>query len=237
MRNAIFLSLTRTLLLAATICAVGPLVYAAAPSAKDRKLVCQDQFDRAEPGDAWRIPIPTFTISNGVLVGSQTRDDHGAVARAKAEMRDGIVEFRFRLNGSSGFNCVFEDREHKGTHAGHICRVSIAPKQIRLGDDCEGVMRNDIFEMRKDPARKAEAEKLLVGRSKALPVNLTNGQWYRLRIEIIGQEMRVSLDDKVLGSLTSPGIGHPIKREFGFTVNGKTAEFDDLSVWSTEPHH
>jgi hypothetical protein len=219
-------------LLAATALWVGAEVPAKSLATKS-KLLFADDFARAELG-AWRSSCPTFTVADGVLKGSQTRSDHGAVVRVGAPFKDAIVECKFRFEGSPYFNVVFDDKAHKGTHAGHICRVAVTPKVIRLGDDKEGVMRNDIFEMRKDPKRKAEADKLLVGRSQAFPVKLQQRQWYRLSIEILGEEMRVCLDDKPLGYLKSPGIGHATKAEFGFTVSGKDAHFDDVRVFAAE---
>ncbi len=71
------------------------------------------------------------------------RSDHGAVGHLYRPMKDVIVEFKFMLDGSSGFNAVFDDKNHQGAHAGHICRVAFAPKQIRNGDGKERVMRND----------------------------------------------------------------------------------------------
>jgi len=203
------------------------------PLAGKGKQLFADDFTRAELG-AWRSSIPTFAVADGVLKGSQTRADHGAVSRVKVGFKDAIIECRFRFEGATSFNVVFDDKAHKGSHAGHICRVAVAPRQIRLGDDKEGVMRNDIFEMRKDPKRKVEADKLLVGRSQAVPVKLEQRRWYRLSIEIVGEQMRVSLDDKPIGYLQSPGIGHETKAEFGFTVSGKDAHFDDVRVFAAE---
>ena len=207
----------------------------AEPPAKKGALIFSDDFERSELGAAWRPIVPTFTVSDGVLKGSQTRDDHGAVGSIKAALKDGVIEFKFRFEGASSINAVFDDKTYKGSHAGHICRVSLTPKQIRLGDDKEGVMRNDILEMRKDPARKAEAEKLLIGRGQAISAKLEQGRWYRLRIEIVGDEIRVSLDDQAIGFLKSPGIGHPTKTDFHFTVSGKDALFDDVRIWTVEP--
>lgn len=68
-------------------------------------------------------------------------------------MKDVIVEFKFMLDGSSGFNAVFDDKNHQGAHSGHICRVAFASKQIRIGDDKEGVMHNDTLPSRTLPPR------------------------------------------------------------------------------------
>jgi hypothetical protein len=197
------------------------------------KVLVSDDFERTGLGD-WKAVIPTFFVTNGVLVGRQTRDDHGSVGAVKAAFKDGVIEFKFRLEGSTGFNAVCDDKAFKGTHAGHICRVVVTPKVIRLGDDKEGAMRNDIFEMRRDPKRKAEGDKLLAGRSSAAPVQIEQHRWYRLCIEIAGDAMRVSLDDKPIGYLKSPGLAHPTKSDFHFTVSGKDAHFDEVRIYAAE---
>jgi hypothetical protein len=146
-------------------------------------------------------------------------------------MKDVIVEFKFKLDGSTGFNAVFDDQKFKGSHAGHICRVAFAPTQIRLGDDKEGVMRNDIFEMRKDPARKAEADKLLIRRGSVASFKIDPAKWHPVTIEIAGDQMRVSLDGTPVGYLKSPGLAHETKSSFHFTVNGPGVLFDDVRIW------
>ena len=205
----------------------------AEPLAKKGEQLLSDDFERGDLGE-WKPLIPTFTVKDGVLKGEQTRDDHGAVGRVYRPMKDVVVEFRFMLDGSTGFNAVFDDQKFKGSHAGHICRVAFAPTQIRLGDDREGVMRNDIFEMRKDPARKAEADKLLAGRGSAAPASFAQKKWYQVAIEIVGEQMRVSVDGKAAGYLRSPGIAHGTKSSFHFTVNGPGVLFDDVRIWKAQ---
>jgi len=91
-------------------------------------------------------------------------------------------------------------------------------------------MRNDIFTMRRNPARKAEADKLLDGRGQLVRRTLEQNRWYQARIEIVGDEMRVSLDGEAIGWLKSPGLAHPTKSSFHFTVSGKEAKFDDVKI-------
>jgi hypothetical protein len=203
------------------------------PLAQKGELIFSDDFERTDLGE-WKSLIPTFTVKDGALKGEQTRDDHGAVGRVYLPMKDVVVAFKFKLDGSTGFNAVFDDQKHKGSRAGHICRVAFAPKQIRLGDDKEGVMRNDIYEMRKDPARKAEADKLLVGRGTATNVALDPEPWHSVTIEIRGDQMRVTLDGKSVGELKSPGIAHETKSSFHFTVNGPGVLFDDVKIWKAQ---
>ena len=125
----------------------------------------------------------------------------------------------------------FDDKNHKASHAGHICRVAVAQKQIRLGDDKDGIMRNDIFEMRRDPTQRKAAEKLVEGRSSVAKVNLEPNRWYEMKIEIVGDQMRVSVDGIVIAYLKSPGIAHPTKESVHFTVSGRETHFDDVRIW------
>jgi hypothetical protein len=204
------------------------------PIAQKGEPILADDFERTDLGD-WKSLIPTFTVEGGALKGVQTRADHGAVGRVYRPMKDVVVEFRFQLVGSTGFNAVFDDQKFKGSHAGHICRVAFAPTQIRLGDDKEGVMRNDIYEMRKDPARKKDADKLLEGRGTATTIaKLDQQKWYQVIIELKGEQIRVSLDGKPLAYLKSPGIAHETKSSFHFTVNGTGALFDDVRIWQAK---
>ena len=207
--------------------------FAADPPARKGELIFTDGFEHSELGE-WKTVIPSFAVQNGVLKGWQTRDDHGAVGRVYRPMKDVIIEFKFMLDGSTGFNAVFDDQSFKGSHAGHICRVAFAPKQVRLGDDREGVMRNDIYEMRKDPAKKAEADKLLVGRSAAVNRELEPKKWHDVTIEIVGDRMRVTMDGQPAGELQSPGIAHETKSSFHFTVNGAGVLFDNVRIWQAK---
>jgi hypothetical protein len=141
------------------------------------------------------------------------------------------VSFRYKLAGSPRFNLVFDDKNHKGSHAGHICRVAVAEKQIRLGDDKEGIMRNDIFKMKRDPKTKDAAEKLLEGRGSSVKADLESNRWCEMEVQIVGDEMRVSLDGKVIGYLKSPGLAHPTKESLHFTVSGKETHVDDVKIW------
>lgn len=211
--------------------AAGAAEDLATPLAQKGKIIFSDDFARADPGE-WKSIIPAFTVADGVLIARQDRTDHGAVGRVHRPMKDVIIEFKFKLQGSTRFNAVFDDQGYKGSHAGHICRVSFSPKEIRLGDDKEGVMRNDIFAMRRDPARKADADALLQGRDAAGPAVIRQDAWHHVLIELAGDRMRVCLDGVPVARLQSPGLAHETKTSFHFTVNGPGVHFDDVRIWA-----
>lgn len=207
----------------------------AQPIAKKGALIFSDDFERAELGDKWKVTTPTYTIADGVLRCSQTKPTHGAVGRVDIAQKDLVLELKFRFDGATNINVVCNDRAWKDSHGSHICRVTLSPtKGMLLGDDKERYS-HAVEELRKDPARKAEVEKLTAGRSVNIPMKFETGRWYQLSMEIVGDEMRASLDGKPVGYLKSSGIAHPVKSDFHFTVSGNATQFalfDDVRVWS-----
>jgi hypothetical protein len=197
-------------------------------------LLFSDDFERAEIGPRWDTSQQTFAIVGAALKGGQVLGRHGAVAGVSVPFKDAVIEFRFRFAGAASINAVCDDRAWTNSHAGHICRATITPKLIRLVDDREGGMRNDIYEMRQDLTRRTEGDRLLAGRTATFPMAIATNQWHRLTLEIVADEMRASLDGIFVGQLKSPGIAHPTKSRFHFTISGKDALIDDVKIWAAE---
>ncbi len=203
------------------------------PLAKKGVLIFSDDFSAPEVGKAWREQWPGLTIAGGALNISQVKPAHSAVGLVPVGKKDIVIEFKFKLGASTGINAVCNDRDFKEGHGGHLCRVSLSPRQIFLADDKER-LSHAIEAMKKDPAKKAEVARLVAGRSVNIPTKLDPTRWYQLAIEIVGDEMRVSLDGKAIGHLKSSGLAHPMKSDFYFAVSGKDALFDDVQIWSAE---
>ncbi len=203
-------------------------------SARKGALIFSDDFSTPEVGKAWKIQWPGLTVADGALNISQTKPQHSAVGLVAVGKKDLVIEFKFKLGSATGVNAVCNDSAFKEGHGGHICRVSLSPRQIFLADDKER-LSHEIEEMKKDPARKAEVAKLVAGRSKNIPMKIDPERWYQLGIEIVGDVMRVSLDGKAVGSLQSSGIAHPMKSDFYLAVSGKDALFDEVGIWAAEP--
>jgi hypothetical protein len=206
----------------------------AQPLGKNGALIFSDDFSAPEVGKAWRALWPALTVTDGALNISQAKPEHSAVGMVKVGQKDLIIAFKFQLGAASSINAVCNDSAYKEGHGGHICRVSLSPNQIFLADDKER-LRHEIEEMKKDPARKAEVEKATAGRACGILIKLNPTRWYDLLIEIVGDEMRVSLDGKAVGYLKSSGLAHPMKSDFYFAVSGHDALFDNLRIWAAEP--
>ncbi|MEQ1853786.1 MAG: hypothetical protein ABMA01_19595, partial [Chthoniobacteraceae bacterium] len=211
-------------------------------------LLFSDDFESATPAKVWHKVVATFAVENGALKGTQTRDKdipaadgkpevkaHAAVHGLEIPTRDSVVEARIRFEGATMIDVEFDDRKFTGAHYGHLCRAQIRLNGVTIIDERDGGMRNDIRAMRQDPARKAEAAKLLVGRQITYPAKLEPGKWYTLVVETVGDEMRVTLDGKPAAYLKSSGIAHATKSKIELGVAGKDGLFDDIKVWNAEP--
>ena len=235
--------LLATLLLTTTSHAADLPAIPEKPIAEKKELLFSDDFERAELGKAWGNVVPTFTLENGTMKGTQTRVNvpaadgkpavvgHQAVVGNDIPTRDSIVEFKFRFGGATAISAEFDDRKYTGSHYGHICFVRVTPSSVALVDQRDGSMRNDIYEM-KDPAKKAEKAQLLKGRSATFPVQMDADQWHTMVLETVGDTMRATLDNKPVAFLKSSGIAHPTKSKIEFGCVGKDGYFDDVKIWN-----
>jgi hypothetical protein len=240
--------LTLALLFAASAAAAELPAIPTEPIAKKKELLFSDDFEGTEPAKVWHRVVPTFVVEKGTLKGTQTRDTnipaangkpavtaHAAVHGLEIPTKDSIVECRIRFEGAAMIDVEFDDRKYTGAHYGHLCRAQVRLNGVTLIDERDGTMRNDIYELSKDPARKAERDKLLAGKRVMYPAQLENGKWYTLVVETAGDRMRVTIDGKTAGYLKSSGIGHATKSKIELGVAGKDGFFDDIKVWNAEP--
>ena len=235
-------------IIAAPVAAADPSPIPDKSIAVKKDLLFSDDFEGAVPSKLWHKVVPTFVVETGMLKGTQTRDKnvpaadgkpavtaHAAVHGLELPTKDSVVEVRIKLAGATMMYVEFDDRKYTGSHYGHLCRAQVRLSGVTLIDERDGGMRNDIYEMKKDPSKKAEVAKLVAGRSARFPAKLERDRWYTLVVETVGDEMRVTIDGKPAGYLKSSGIGHPTKSKIEFGVAGKDGYFDDLKVWNAGP--
>jgi hypothetical protein len=216
--------------------------------AKKKELLFSDDFESAMPNKLWHKVVPTFAFEKGTLKGTQTRDKnipatdgkpavqaHAAVHGLELPTKDSVVEIKIKLDGASFGSVEFDDRKYTGSHYGHICLAQLRTNGVTIIDQRDGNMRNDIYEMSKDPDKKAERTALLKGRQVTYPAKVELGVWHTFVVETVGEEMRVTLDGKPAAYLKSSGIGHATKSKLEFGVAGKDGYFDDIKVWNAEP--
>ncbi|MGV3720519.1 MAG: hypothetical protein ACO1SX_06365 [Actinomycetota bacterium] len=218
--------------------------------ARKKELLFSEDFQGAVPAKVWHRVVPTFTIENGALKGTQTRDmnipamdgkravtAHAAVHGLEIPTRDSVVEVKIKFDGATMIDVEFDDRAYKGAHYGHLCRAQVRLDRVTIMDEREGTQNEVVKAMRLDPATKAEADRIIRRHMAHFPLaeKLEQGKWYTVVVETIGEAMRVTIDGKPAAYFKSPGIGHATKSKIELGVAGKHGYFDDLKVWNAEP--
>jgi hypothetical protein len=219
-------------------------------------LIFHDAFDREEDGNGmkaigngWesatadRVPkIKQADLDGGILkIASATREaGHAAHIHHDAGFTDGgaIIRFRFPgLNKEESLQLGFVDREVKDIHAGHLCYGILSHSSITLIDHKTGVMNLEIrnrrlpYLERKEPL-PADLDALLKTKQITVPWKGDN-EWHDLALVTEGDEMRLSLDGKVIAQHRSAGFAHPMKRWFSFLVPS-TVWIDDVKIWKVK---
>ena len=201
------------------------------------KPLFEDNFARPEMAPKWRVGKGFFTVKEGVVSIAENPDDHhGAYAYVTPGFpyKDIVAEFSVKIDGARTCSLMINDRNYKESHAGHIIKATVAPGKVNLADWKYGAMKNDIYEKMKDPSTSAEEKKKLRAsikdKSADFKVEADLSQWHDVRVEVVGDEMLVSIDGKPVGYLKSEGVNHPTKNAIGFEVGGKTVLVKDVKI-------
>ena len=206
--------------------------------AKPGKPLFEDNFARAEMAPKWRVGKGFFAVKDGAVSIAENPDDkHGAYAYVTPGFlyKDIITEFSVKMDGARTCSLMVNDSKYKESHAGHILKASLSAGKVNVADWKYGAMKNDIYEKMKDTATLAEEKKKLRAgikdKSADFKVDLDLSKWHTVRVEIVGDEMLVSLDGKPAAYLKSEGINHATKNAIGFEVGGKSVEVKEMKVW------
>lgn len=217
-------------------------------------LIFQDAFEREEDGNlakaignGWnsatadRVPhIKMADLDEGILkiASASVEAKHAAHIHHEAGFTDGgaVIRFRFPgLNPAETLQLGYVDRETTtGVHAGHLCYGILSQSSITLVDHKTGIMNLENRKRRDEAAAKkekvpADLEALLKTKSTNVPYK-ADTEWHELVLVTEGDEMRLSIDGKMLASHHSEGFAHPVKRWFSFLVNN-TVWIDDVKIW------
>jgi hypothetical protein len=212
------------------------------------KLIFQDDFNRTEStadaediGNGWSTNSKSrakgdkqVALKDGAMrIYISPRADHAVTVTHAAEFTDGAVTLRFMLEDEKdSLGLDFADPQCKEVHAGHLCAAKIGAKSVELIDHKTGGMRLDIHDARTDKKPLTDEQKqALVGKTKNVPHPTEVGKWHELQLTIQGDEISVTIDGQAVGSLHSPGIAHPTKRQLRFSVP-HNAVVDDVKIYS-----
>ena len=211
------------------------------PSAK---ILLEDDFDREESdpakeevGNGWGTNsksrakgVKQVDLVDGAMhVTMAAVADHGVSVHHEVAFRDAVIQMRFKLGAGDDLGINIADMKEKSVHAGHICVARIKPKMVEISDLKTGTMKLEHRQARKEKKVSAELSQLLKSKTKKFDVNLTLNEWHTLQVQIKGDVMSVTIDDKPVGAFESAGIGHSTKSRLRLSVN-KTAWVDDVKI-------
>jgi len=220
---------------------------------KNATLIFHDAFEREEDGNlakaignGWnsatadRVPdVKMADLDDGNLKVASASEaaKHSAHIHHEAGFTDGGAVVRFRFPGLSkgeSLQLGFVDRETKGVHAGHLCYGILSQSSVTLVDQKTGIMNLENRRRRDEAlARKekmpADLEALLKTKSVSIPFK-ADTKWHELILLTVGDEMRLTLDGKLIAKHRSEGFAHPMKRWFSFLIPN-TVWIDDVKIW------
>ncbi len=157
----------------------------------------------------WKATKGKWVIEDGSLKAAEVKEDmHGAVMRRTLGAADIIISYEFRLQGCKGTSLSFNDAK------GHNSRVSISAKGMSV---------------RKDDHDHEGPDKAV--NLQNLKVEIKEGVWHTLVVEIVGSEIVATLDGKhvAMGSHEAIGVS---KTNVGLTVSGESAMFRNFKVFA-----
>lgn len=226
------------------------LALALAPllSAADHgELIFQDDFARNEaqektdePGNGWATNSKSRAKGNkqvdlrdgALYIFLSPEADHAVSVTHPMQFQDGTVALRFMLEDErDSLGLDFADLSCKEVHAGHLFAARVSPKQVQLQDLKTGNMRLDIHTARTAKQKLSpEQQQALAGKNKNVTHRTEIGKWHDLLVTVAGDELAVTIDGQLIGSLRSPGFAHPTKRMLRLAVP-RQAVVDDVKFW------
>jgi len=200
------------------------------------RVIFADDFSAEGFGPRWGHYKSSSVVKGGVLVGiTAPTSDHSAVDNIKFEGEKDLqvkVKFRFVSDKAKSFNVWFDDKNYKGSHAGHICQATISPTGVNLADAKTGGfnLEGGLYDRKKANQLTDDEKKLLASKQKRIPAKLALNEWHTLVVTTSGDTISVSIDGKEVGSFTSAGIAHDTKSLVSLTTNAVDVEYDDFSL-------
>jgi len=200
------------------------------------RVIFADDFSGEGFGKAWGHYKSSSVVKDGVLVGiTAPTSDHSAVDHIRLPGERDLevsVKFRFVSDKVKSFNVWFDDKNYKGSHAGHICQASISPTSLQVADAKTGGfdLTGGLYDRKKANQLTAEEKKMLTEKAKRFPVKLALQDWHTLVVQTEGDEIRVSIDGQAVGSFKSAGINHDTKSLVSLTTNAIDVHYDDFSL-------
>lgn len=205
------------------------------------EVIFEDDFEKDGFGEAWSHYKSESEVKGGVLIGKTIDiNDHAGVDafRFQEGRQDLEISVKFNFVGPTAerFNVWMDDKDYKGSHAGHICSVFISPTGGNISDAKTGNFENAIYEKRKGGGTLDEAtQEMLKTKTATFTLDLKREEWHTLLIRTKGDEVVVLVNGDEVGRLKSAGLSHETKSVVSLTTNIDDVHYDDFVIKAAKP--
>lgn len=218
-------------------CLLGLLLMATAARAdlalsKPGRLLMKENFDGADLPELFTVGVGNWAIVDHSLRGrQQAKDKHTAFRKIYLDHQDVIYQFDVKIEGDA-FSQILINYD-----LSHIAKCVTKLDGISVYKVYEGGKRKQMAaegrDPGKDPMRGKWDEKTYAMDTGA--VKLKAGKWYRVTIEMIGDELAMEVDGvRVKGQHI--GLSEK-KTNYGFQAGGMEGYvyYDNIRVWEALP--
>lgn len=212
-------------------------------------VILEDDFSRTEKDDSkeevgndWGTNskkrakgVKQVDLADGAMHVTKAKvADHGVSVTHEVAFRDATIRMRFKLGKGDDLGINIADMKEKSVHAGHICVARIRLDKTEISDLKTGVMDLETRKRRLAKTATKEDTARIKNTKKLFKHKIEADKWHQLEVNIAGDVMSVSIDNKKVGTFKSPGIAHPTKSRLRLSVN-KSAWIDNVKVIRQTP--
>jgi hypothetical protein len=179
------------------------------------------RFDGPDRPKNWTVNFGHWEPADGVLVVRQLeKDNHAAASRWQIPLADGVVKFRLKFAGATGFHVGFDPMAGSLDKQGHLYSLVVTPTQARI-------LKH------KDKAKADSKEETLA----TVAYGSLADKWVDVELQTTGVEVQATL---TTGGVTAKlqaidASFHVGKPTVVFRVMGGDVQLDDVSVTVTKP--
>ncbi len=185
----------------------------------DSVLLVEEDFVGEGLPKGWAVQTGAWTVSDGVLKGTEIEaDHHAAAARRAVRTGDAVYQFKFRLaEGSKGFHFGFDPLPGALDKKGHLFSVIVTPATWQL------LKHLDKAKPEEDP------NEVLARADQAFEA----GKWYHLRVTTWSNTVKVMIEgiEPLAGQHPTFSVEKPA---LVFRALGSGVEIDELRVWGAK---
>lgn len=209
-----------------------PLEKVVAVEGEDEEWVLhREDFSEDTLYRIWGTLSENTEIADGVMKLRRDEPGRGKLKVSVEPFVDAEFTFRFQLVDGTALSIGWDDMTAKRvTHAGHLGRVTIGTREIRMVDSRTGIYDMKHYHAYREGKVTPELEALFARCEKSVPSMVETGKWYEARVRLAGDEAVLWLDGEEVMRFRSPGFAHPRKDMYRFRVIGEEVELDDVLV-------